>query len=150
MSAALAPTTRPVHILLAEDDESDVLLTRLGFEQAEVPALLHHVWNGAECLAFLRKEAEFAEAPMPDLLLLDLDMPRMDGREVLQAIVADPALRHLPVVVLTTSSAEQDVREMYRLRCSSYVAKPIDFAEFVRVARDIGQYWFATVMLPEV
>jgi len=150
MSAAPAPTPRRIHILLAEDNESDVLLTRLGFEQAEVPALLHHVWNGSECLAFLRREAGFADVPSPDLLLLDLDMPRMDGREVLEAIVDDPALRHLPVVVLTTSRAEEDVREMYRLRCSSYVAKPIDFAEFVRVAREIGEYWFATVALPRV
>jgi two-component system response regulator len=99
-------------------------------------------------MAFLRMEGQYANAPTPDLLLLDLNMPIMNGREVMAEMVADEKLQHMPVVILTTSSDEQDVLTMYRLRCSSYIVKPIDFDQFVRVVRSITDYWFTVVVLP--
>jgi two-component system response regulator len=106
------------------------------------------VENGEECLAFLRKQGEYADVPTPDLILLDLDMPVMDGREVLAEMVQDEQLRHLAVVILTTSAGEQDVLQMYKLRCSSYITKPVDFDQFQRVIEGIGDYWFTVVVLP--
>lgn len=135
-------------VLLAEDNENDVELTRLGFEQAKMPVTLHHVKDGEEGIAFLRKEGQYASAPTPDLVLLDLNMPRMDGREMLAEIAADDRLKHIPVIVLTTSSAEAEILNMYRLRCSSYIVKPMTFAEFSRVMETIADYWFAIVALP--
>jgi CheY-like chemotaxis protein len=139
---------RPATILLAEDNENDVELTRLGFERAHLLVDLHHVPDGEECLAFLRKKGAHSDAPSPDLLLLDLNMPRLDGREVLAELVRDERLRHLPVVVLTTSSDETDVLDMYRLRCSSYISKPIDFHEFIDVVRGVSDYWLTLLVLP--
>jgi two-component system, chemotaxis family, response regulator Rcp1 len=136
-------------ILLVEDNENDVMLTREGFKRAKVPARLHHVENGEKCMAFLRGSGKYADAPMPDIVLLDLNMPVMDGREVLEQIVADPELCRLPVIVLTTSEGEQDILRMYRLRCSSYIVKPVDFADFMRVINGLNDYWFSTVVLPE-
>jgi CheY-like chemotaxis protein len=98
--------------------------------------------------AFLRKQGKYANALTPDLILLDLNLPVMDGREVLAEIVADDQLRQLPVVILTTSETEQDILEMYKLRCSSYIVKPVDFNQFLRVVRGIGNYWFTVVVLP--
>ena len=118
-----------------EDNENDVLLTREGFKRAKVPARLHHVENGEKCMAFLRRSGKYADAPTPDIVLLDLNMPVMDGREVLEQIVADPELCRLPVVVLTTSEGEQDILRMYRLRCSSYIVKPVDFLAFADVVK---------------
>ena len=137
-----------LRFLLAEDNEDDVLLTRKGFEKGKLTVNLHHVENGKECLAFLRKEGEYADAPTPDLLLLDLNMPVMDGREVLAEIVQDDALRHLPVVILTTSAAEPELLDTYKMRCSSYIIKPVDFQQFQRVIEEIGIYWFTVVVLP--
>jgi two-component system, chemotaxis family, response regulator Rcp1 len=136
-------------ILLVEDNENDVLLTREGFKRAKVPARLHHVENGEKCMAFLRRSGKYADAPTPDIVLLDLNMPVMDGREVLEQIVADPELNRMPVVVLTTSEGEQDILRMYRLRCSSYIIKPVDFADFLRVIHGLNDYWFSMVVLPE-
>lgn len=136
------------HVLLAEDNENDVELTRLGFEQAKMPVTLHHVRDGEEGIAFLRKQGQFASAPTPDLVLLDLNMPRMDGREMLAEIAADDHLRHIPVIVLTTSSADAEILNMYRLRCSSYIVKPMTFAQFSRVMETIADYWFTIVSLP--
>jgi CheY-like chemotaxis protein len=138
----------PAEILLVEDNQDDVLLTRRGFESAGVPANLHHVENGEECLAFLRQTGIYADAPRPDLILLDLNMPVMDGREVLAELVADDRLRRIPVVVLTTSADDRDVMDMYRLRCSSYIVKPVDFDRFLAVIRSIGHYWFTVAILP--
>jgi CheY-like chemotaxis protein len=135
-------------ILLVEDNDNDVELTRQGFKLAKLAANLHHAPNGEECLRFLRKQGEYAQAPTPDLILLDLNMPRLDGRAVLAELVADEALRHLPVVILTTSAEEEEVLRMYELRCSSYIVKPVDFDEFLRVIRLIGEYWFTVVTLP--
>lgn len=99
-------------------------------------------------MAFLRKQKQYSDAPTPDLILLDLNMPRMDGREVMAEIVADERLQHLPVVVLTTSAEEGEILKMYQLRCSSYIIKPVDFEQFIRVVRLINDYWLALVVLP--
>lgn len=139
---------RPAEILLVEDNESDVELTRLGFQAAKFWVNLHHVDDGEECMVFLRKEEKYAGVPTPDLILLDLNMPRMSGREVLAEIVRDDHLKHIPVVVLTTSDADADILNAYRLRCSSYIVKPIDFDNFARVIRGITDYWFTLVVLP--
>lgn len=140
--------SRPAEILLVEDNENDVVLTRRGFKTSAFPVNLHHVSDGVECMAFLRRQDPYASAPSPDLILLDLNMPRMDGREVLAEIVADERLRCLPVVILTTSSEEREILNMYRLRCSTYIVKPIDFQEFRRLIRLITEYWFTAAALP--
>ena len=139
---------RLAEILLVEDNEDDVVLTRRGFERAKLKVKLHHVENGRECLAFLRKQGAYADAPTPDLILLDLNMPLMDGREVMREIAKDEDLSKLPVVILTTSAAEQDLLEMYKLRCSTYVTKPIDFRQFQDVIAGLHNYWFTVAVLP--
>lgn len=139
---------RTAEILLVEDNQDDVVLARRGFERARLPVHLHHVENGEECMAFLRKSGIYAQAPTPDLILLDLNMPVMDGREVLAEMVADEALRQMPVVVLTTSADERDVLEMYRFRCSSYIVKPVDFDQFLAAIQTISRYWFTVAVLP--
>jgi two-component system, chemotaxis family, response regulator Rcp1 len=139
---------RVAQILLVEDNESDAELARIGFKRAKLLVDLHHVRDGEECMQFLRKQGAFANAPDPDLVLLDLNMPRMDGRQVLAEVVADKSLCHLPVVILTTSSQDREVLETYKLRCSSYIVKPIDFDQFVNVIRTVCQYWLSVVVLP--
>jgi two-component system response regulator len=150
MRSDAAAVGRPIAILLVEDNENDVMLTRLGFKKARLMVNLHHVRDGIECMEFLRREGDYAhaDAPMPDLILLDLNMPRMGGREVMAEIVADERLRHLPVVILTTSAEEREILDMYKLRCSSYIVKPVDFDKFVRVIQTLGEYWFTVVVLP--
>jgi two-component system, chemotaxis family, response regulator Rcp1 len=140
--------SRPAEILLAEDNDNDVELTRQGFKRCKMLLNLHEVKDGVECMAFLRKEGEYANAPTPDLILLDLNMPRMGGREVLGEMVADETLRCLPVVVLTTSAQDEEILKMYNLRCSSYIVKPVDFEQFVHAVRSIAEYWFTVVVLP--
>jgi len=139
---------RFAEVLLVEDNKHDVILTQQAFKQARVAIHLHHVKNGQECMSFLRKEKEFEEVPTPDLILLDLNMPIMDGREVLEAISKDETLNHLPVVILSTSEDEKDITEMYQLRCSSYIVKPIDFTQFLQVIKELSEYWFTIVVLP--
>jgi two-component system, chemotaxis family, response regulator Rcp1 len=140
--------TRPIEVLIAEDNPYDAELTLVGLQQARLALNLYHVENGEQCLAFLRREGDYAEAPRPDLLLLDLHMPIMSGREVLAEIAADKELCDLPVVVLTTSREIEDIQATYKLRCSSYITKPVDFDQFVRVVRTITNYWFTVVALP--
>ena len=140
--------SRPAEILLVEDNDNDVVLTREGFRLARFAANLHHVPDGEECMAFLRKQGRYAGVPTPDLVLLDLNMPKKDGAEVLADMIADERLRHLPVIVLTTSRADADVQKMYGLRCSSYIVKPVDFEKLVDAIRIIGRYWFTLVVLP--
>jgi CheY-like chemotaxis protein len=139
---------RPAQILLVEDNQDDVVLTRRGFERAKLMVNLHHVANGRACMSFLRKQGEYEGAPTPDLILLDLNMPIMDGRQVMEEIASDESLRHLPVVILTTSNSERDLLDMYELRCSTYITKPVDFQQFQRVVTGIQDYWFTVAVLP--
>ena len=135
-------------ILLVEDNPGDVFLTRKCFEKAGHLVNLHHVNNGKKCLQFLRKEGEYAKVSSPVLIILDLNMPVMGGKEVLEEMIRDKNLSHFPVIVLTTSTLEQDVRDMYRLRCSSYFQKPVDFDEFEKVIKSIDHYWMSLAVLP--
>ncbi|MCA8991036.1 MAG: response regulator [Planctomycetaceae bacterium] len=140
--------SRPAEILLVEDNEDDVVLTRIGFDKSSLVVNLHHVENGEECLKFLRKEEGYSEVPTPDLILLDLNMPIMDGREVLAELVKDDDLKQIPVMILTTSSDENDVLSMYKLKCSSYATKPVDFNQFLHVIQGITNFYFTVVVLP--
>ena len=137
-----------IQVLLVEDDPGDVLMTREAFEDNKVANELHVVNDGAEALAFLRKEGAFAGAPTPDLVLLDLNLPRVDGREVLAAVKADAELRQIPIVVLTTSEAEEDVLRSYALHANAYVTKPVDFDRFIEVVRKIDEFFVSVVRLP--
>lgn len=137
-----------IHVLMAEDNPDDVELTREALRDSKLITQLHHVSDGVEALAWLRKQAPYEDAPTPDLILLDLNMPRMGGREVLDAIRADPKLHELPVVILTTSGAEEDVLAAYGLRANCYIQKPVDFDQFLRVVQSIEQFWFTIVKLP--
>ena len=139
---------RQIEILLVEDDPGDVLMTREAFEDYKVRNRLHVVDDGVEAMAFLRREGEYAETPRPDLVLLDLNLPRMDGREVLDAIKSDPELSSIPVVVLTTSEAEEDVLSSYSLLANAYVTKPVDFESFIGVVRQIDDFFVTVVRLP--
>ena len=141
------PEVRCINVLLVEDDPGDVLMTREAFED-----YLHNrldvVTDGTAALAYLRREPPYADAPRPDLVLLDLNLPRRDGREVLQEIKDDPDLRHIPVVVLTTSQAEEDVLRSYQLHANAYVTKPVDFERFIGVVRHIDEFFVTVVKLP--
>jgi CheY-like chemotaxis protein len=141
-------TAKVIDVLLVEDDPGDVLMTQEAFADYKVQNTLHVVNNGVDALAFLRREGEYAEAPTPDLILLDLNLPRMDGREVLAAVKEDEALRRIPVVVLTTSEAEEDVLRSYSLHANAYVTKPVDFERFIDVVRSIDEFFVTVVRLP--
>jgi CheY-like chemotaxis protein len=137
-----------IDVLLVEDDPGDVLMTREAFADYKIHNRLHVVSNGIDALAFLRHEGEYADAPTPDLILLDLNLPRMSGREVLSAIKADEGFRTIPVVVLTTSDLEEDVKSSYSLHANAYVTKPVDFESFVGVVRQIDDFFVSVVRLP--
>jgi CheY-like chemotaxis protein len=139
---------RVIDVLLVEDDPGDVLMTREAFADHKVHNRLHVVNNGVDALAFLRREGEYADAPTPDLVLLDLNLPRLSGREVLTEVKNDPALRAIPVVVLTTSDSEDDVRASYSLYANAYVTKPVDFDSFIDVVRQIDDFFVSVVRLP--
>ncbi|NUR87161.1 MAG: response regulator [Nonomuraea sp.] len=139
---------RPIEVLLVEDDQGDILLTREAFDLNKVRNRLHVVNDGEQAMAFLRKEEGYAHAPRPDLMLLDLNLPRMDGMEVLEAVKADSRLRTIPVVILTTSEAEEDIIRSYRLHANAYVSKPVDFEQFIRVVRQIDDFFVTVVKLP--
>ena len=141
-------STKIIDILLVEDDPGDVLMTREAFEDNKLRNRLSVVSDGVSALAFLRKEGEHADAPTPDLVLLDLNLPKMDGREVLQELKADANLRSIPVVVLTTSEAEEDVVRSYSLHANAYVTKPVDFDRFIEVVRQIDEFFVEVVRLP--
>jgi CheY-like chemotaxis protein len=139
---------RAVEILLVEDDAGDVLITREAFEQSKLVNNLHNVSNGEEALSYLRQEGPYSEAPRPDLVLLDLNLPRLDGRELLSIVKADAALRQIPVVVLTTSQADEDIVRSYDLHANAFVTKPVDFEKFVDVVRNVDNFFFSVVTLP--
>ena len=145
----MARTGKVIDVLLVEDDPGDVLMTREAFDDNKVANRLQVVSDGVSALAFLRKEGEHADAPTPDLVLLDLNLPRMDGREVLEAMKNDEALRSIPVVVLTTSEAEEDVVRSYALHANAYVTKPVDFDRFIEVVRQIDEFFVEVVRLPQ-
>jgi CheY-like chemotaxis protein len=144
MSAA---DLRP-EILLVEDDESHVILTRECLNRAKVAVNLSVAADGADCMSFLRKQGAHANAPTPDLVLLDLNMPKMDGREVMSAIRNDDRLKTLAVVILTTSDNPADIDDLYRRGCNSYVVKPHDFNKFIETIDSLCRYWFNTVQKP--
>jgi two-component system response regulator len=141
-------TGRPIEILLVEDSSTDVMLAEEALEAAKMRNNLHVVKDGVEAMAFLRKEGKYADAPRPDLMLLDLNMPRKDGREVLSEVKADDDLKTIPVVVLTTSQAQEDVLKAYGLHANCYISKPVDFEQFMNVVQAIDQFWFTVVTLP--
>lgn len=143
-------TTRKTtpQILLVDDSEDDFLLAQEGFSEAGVNADLHYVENGRDCMDFLRRVGRFAGAPQADLVLLDLNMPQMGGREVLGEMLLDPKLMHLPVIVMTTSAATEEVLSLYRLCCNAFMIKPVAFDEFVRQIKVLSDYWFSVIQRP--
>jgi two-component system, chemotaxis family, response regulator Rcp1 len=138
----------PIDILLVEDNPGDARLTREALAMSKVQNHLHHVRDGEEALSFLRHKGEYGDAPTPDLVLLDLNLPRRHGREVLEDIKNDPALAHIPVVVLTSSEAEEDILRSYRLHANCFITKPVDLEQLTKVVHGIEQFWFTLVKLP--
>jgi CheY-like chemotaxis protein len=139
---------RPIEVLLVEDDEGDILTTREALAEGKVVNRLNVVNDGVEAIAYLRRDGEYGEASRPDLIFLDLNLPKMDGRQVLEEVKADDGLRRIPVIVLTTSAAEADVLRSYDLHANAYVTKPVDFDRFVEVVRQIDDFFISVVRLP--
>jgi chemotaxis family two-component system response regulator Rcp1 len=144
----MSPESRLVHILLVEDSPEDVLLAQEALKDAKVANELHVIRDGEAAMAFLRSQGEFADAVRPDLVLLDLNLPKKDGREVLSEMKDDPGLRRIPVVVLTTSSSDRDLLSAYDAHVNAYIRKPISFAQLVDVVHAIDEFWFGVVTLP--
>ena len=139
---------RLAEILLVEDNPGDARLTQEALREGKLRNRIHHVRDGVEALAFLRHEGEYRDAPVPDIILLDLNMPRKDGREVLVEIKADTQLRFIPVVVLTTSEAENDIVKSYELHANCYITKPVDLEKFTSIVHTIEDFWLVIVRLP--
>lgn len=139
---------QPIEVLLVEDDPGDELMTREAFEDNKIRNTLHVVRDGQEALDFLYRRGEYTEAPRPDLVLLDLNLPKYDGRQVLEQIKSDPELSLIPVVVLTTSSAEEDILRSYKLHANAYVTKPVDLDQFIAAVRQIDEFFVTVVRLP--
>jgi CheY-like chemotaxis protein len=144
----LAEAVRPIEVLLVEDDEGDVLMTREALDEGKVLNRLNVVGDGVEAIGYLRGEKGYEGATRPDLILLDLNLPKRDGRQVLADVKGDPDLRRIPIVVLTTSEAEEDVLRSYDLHANAYVTKPVDFERFVEVIRQIDEFFISVVRLP--
>ncbi|SDL80654.1 response regulator [Streptomyces wuyuanensis] len=140
--------TKPIEVLLVEDDPGDELMTREAFEDNKIGNTLHVVRDGEEALDFLYRRGAHQDAPRPDLILLDLNLPKYDGRQVLERIKADSDLTHIPVVVLTTSAAEEDILRSYQLHASAYVTKPVDLEQFIAAIRKIDDFFVTVVRLP--
>ena len=140
--------SRIIELLLVEDNPGDVRLTRETLKDFKIKVELNVVEDGVEALAFLRREGKYAKAPRPDLILLDLNLPRKDGREVLAEIKQDPDLRRIPVIIMTISSAEEDILRSYNLHANAYVTKPLNLEQFGRITRAIEDFWFTIVKLP--
>jgi two-component system, chemotaxis family, response regulator Rcp1 len=145
----LVTPLRPIEMLLVEDSPTDVLLAKEALEYSKISNKLHIVRDGVEALAFLRREGKYQDAPRPDLILLDLNLPRKDGREVLADIKIDEELKRIPVVVLTTSEDQRDVFESYGHHANCYIVKPVDFDKFASVIKEIEGFWFSVVTLPK-
>ena len=141
-------TAAPVEILLVEDNPADVRLTREALKEGKVYNNLHWAKDGVEALEFLHRKGKYADAPRPDIILLDLNLPKKDGREVLQDIKKDDKLKRIPVVILTTSKAEEDVLKSYNLHANCYVTKPVDLEKFIVVVKSIDAFWLTVVTLP--
>jgi chemotaxis family two-component system response regulator Rcp1 len=144
------PSHVPIEILLVEDNPGDVRLTREALRDGKVGNRLHVAMDGVEAMAFLRKEGAHADAPTADLVLLDLNLPRKSGREVLEEIKQDEKLKHIPVVILTSSQAEQDVLASYRLNANAFVTKPVDLEQFLKVVQSIEHFWVEVVKLSRI
>lgn len=140
----------PISILLVEDNPGDVRLTLEALRDARIRNDLHVVSDGVAAMEYLRREGRYGDAPPPDLVLLDLNLPRKDGREVLQEIKEDPKLRRIPVIILTTSQAERDILMTYDLHANCYISKPVEFDEFIRVVRGVEDFWLTIVRLPQM
>ena len=140
---------RAAEILLVEDNAGDVLLTREAFKDAKIKNHIHVVRDGEEALAFLRKEGAYADAIAPDMVLLDLNIPKKDGKQVLKEVKEDEQLRHIPVVVMTSSKSEQDIVKTYSLHANSYIIKPVSLDQFIQVVESIENFWFTVVVLPD-
>jgi CheY-like chemotaxis protein len=141
-------TARPIEILLIEDSPSDAALTIEALQAGKIVNNLKHVADGVEAMAYLRKQGRFAESSRPDLIMLDLNLPKKDGREVLQELKSDPSLKFIPIIVLTTSRADKDVLQSYALNANCFITKPVDFRQFVDVVRSIERFWLSVVTLP--
>jgi CheY-like chemotaxis protein len=141
-------TPQPIRILMVEDDPADVRLAREALKSKKMHTIMHDVPDGMEAMAFLRKEGDYGEMKRPDLILLDLNMPRMDGREVLAELKNDPKLRRIPVIVLTTSDGEEDILAAYHMNANCYITKPVDWKQFIKVVELIEDFWLTVVKLP--
>lgn len=137
-----------IDILLVEDNPADIDLTKEALEECKFVNNLHIISDGENALAFLRKEKNFRDKPRPDLILLDLNLPKIDGREILAEIKNDDNLKQIPVVILTTSESIEDITEMYKLHANCYITKPVDINQFIKVVQSIGDFWFSIVKLP--
>ncbi|ALF56365.1 response regulator [Nostoc piscinale CENA21] len=138
----------PIEVLLVEDNPGDAELTRIALQDSKISINLNVVEDGVEAMAFLRKQDNYVRKPHPDIVLLDLNLPRKDGREVLAEIKSDDNLKRIPVVVLTTSQSEEDILKAYNLAANCYITKPVDFDQFVKIVQSIENFWFAIVKLP--
>ncbi len=139
---------KPVEILLVEDNPGDARLAREALAESKIANEIHHVKDGVEAMAWLRRQPPFERATRPELILLDLNLPRMDGRQVLAAIKSDPDLKRIPVVILTISKDEEDILRSYNLHANCYITKPIDLMQFIKVVRSIEDFWLSIVKLP--
>jgi two-component system, chemotaxis family, response regulator Rcp1 len=148
MMESIGTDASPIEVLLVEDSSGDVRLTREAFKDAKVHVNLHVASNGVGAMAFLGRTGEHANAPRPDLILLDLNLPMKDGREVLEEIKESPTLKSIPVVILTTSASDVDILRSYRLHANCYITKPVDLEGFLNVVRSIDNFWLSVVKLP--
>ncbi len=148
MTTLVQEAGKMINILLVEDNPGDVRLTEEAFRESKIRNQFHAVEDGVEALDFLHQEGKYADAPHPDVILLDLNLPRKDGREVLEEIKSDEKLQRIPVVVLTTSSAEEDIIRTYNLHANCYINKPVDLEQFLKVVQTINEFWLNIVVLP--
>ncbi len=148
MTVAIADNVTPIEILLVEDSPGDVRLTQEALRDAKMKNTLHVASDGLEAISFLRRQGKHANAPRPDLILLDLNLPKKSGSEILEEIKLDPSLKSIPVVILTTSAAEQDILQSYQLHANCYITKPVDLDQFLKVVKTLDNFWLTIVKLP--